>query len=193
LIILEKSQEFYPIKDENPAFKLKDKIKKLRSLVFLRTTLVDMSDEDFELLKKGELEAFFINHEKLNELFLIELQKNTDQRSKYATKLEESRKKEQENIEKKKQEEETTARKEMIGKQFSAWDGSHIKLTRLIKDAMNDPDSYEHDKTVYWDMEDHLIVSTTFRGMNAFGGTVKNTVKAKVSLDGEDIEILEQY
>jgi hypothetical protein len=42
-------------------------------------------------------------------------------------------------------------------------------------------------------MKDHLIVNTTFRGKNAFGGVVKNTVKAKVSLDGESVEILEQY
>ena len=57
---------------------------------------------------------------------------------------------------------------------------------------MNDPDSYEHVETVYWDRDDHLVVSTTFRGKNAFGGTVSNTVKAKVSLDGQDIEIVEQ-
>lgn len=87
----------------------------------------------------------------------------------------------------------TPSRDEIIEKQFSAWDGSHIKLTELIKDSMNDPKSYEHVETVYWDMKDHLIVNTTFRGKNAFGGTVKNTVKAKISLDGEGIEILEQY
>lgn len=58
---------------------------------------------------------------------------------------------------------------------------------------MNDPDSYDHVETSYWDMEDYIVVLTTFRGRNAFGGVVKNSVKAKVSLDGEDIEILEQY
>jgi hypothetical protein len=34
---------------------------------------------------------------------------------------------------------------------------------------------------------------TTFRGKNAFGGVVKNTVKAKVSLDGDVLEIIDQY
>ncbi|MDD5749463.1 MAG: hypothetical protein PHO91_01590 [Patescibacteria group bacterium] len=95
--------------------------------------------------------------------------------------------------ERKKAEEEAEARKKMIEKQFSAWDGSHIQLTKLIKNAMNDPKSYEHVETTYWDMKNHLIVNTTFRGKNAFGGTVKNTIKAKVSIDGENIEILEQY
>lgn len=43
------------------------------------------------------------------------------------------------------------ARKKRIDRQFSAWDGSHNNLERLIKRSMNDPDSYEHDETVYWD------------------------------------------
>lgn len=83
-------------------------------------------------------------------------------------------------------------RKEQIESQFSAWDGSHFGLERAIKDAMNDPGSYEHVKTVYWDKGDYLIVSTVFRGKNAFGGIVKNSVKAKVSLSGQVIKILQQ-
>ncbi|MGH1462737.1 MAG: hypothetical protein ACRBB6_11930 [Neptuniibacter sp.] len=84
------------------------------------------------------------------------------------------------------------ARKERIEKQFSAWDGSHYNLERIIKKAMNDPDSYEHDETVYWDRGDHLIVRTTYRGKNAFGGVVRNFVKAKVSLDGVVLQIIDQ-
>jgi hypothetical protein len=34
------------------------------------------------------------------------------------------------------------ARKELIEKQFSLWDGSHKNLKDLIKRAMNDPDSH---------------------------------------------------
>jgi hypothetical protein len=55
---------------------------------------------------------------------------------------------------------------------------------------MNDPDSYKHEKTVYSDKGDYLIVIMTFRGKNAFGGMVKNTVTAKVSLNGEVLQIL---
>lgn len=83
-------------------------------------------------------------------------------------------------------------RKKRIERQFSAWDGSHNNLERLIKKAMNDPDSYEHDETVYWDRGDHLVVRTTYRGKNAFGGVVRNFVKAKVSLDGDILQILDQ-
>ena len=83
-------------------------------------------------------------------------------------------------------------RDEHIKKGFSAWDGSHRALTRIIKDAMNDPRSYEHAETVYWDMGDHLVVRTTFRGKNAFGGTVKQWVKAKTDLDGNVLEVIEQ-
>ena len=83
------------------------------------------------------------------------------------------------------------ARKKQIERQFSDRDGSHGNLERVIKQSMNDPDSYDHVETVYWDRGDHLVVRTTFRGKNAFGGIVKNSVKAKVSLDGQVLQILE--
>lgn len=57
---------------------------------------------------------------------------------------------------------------------------------------MNDPNSYEHVKTVYWDMGDHLVVETTYRGKNAFGGLVLGRIKAKATLSGEIFEILKQ-
>ena len=82
--------------------------------------------------------------------------------------------------------------KERIQKHFSAWDGSHRGLTEIIKKSMNDPGSYEHEETVYWDKGDHLIVKTTFRGKNAFGGVVKNWVKAKIDLNGNVIEVVSQ-
>lgn len=83
-------------------------------------------------------------------------------------------------------------RREVVEKYFSAWDGSHIGLTKVIKESMNDPKSYEHVETRYGDKGDYLLVSATFRGKNAFGGVVKNTVVAKVDLDGNVIEILSQ-
>ena len=83
-------------------------------------------------------------------------------------------------------------RNEKIEEYFSAWDGSHRGLTKLIKKSMNDPDSYDHAETKYWDNGDYLIVKTTFRGKNAFGGVVINWVKAKVDLDGNVIGVIEQ-
>lgn len=98
-----------------------------------------------------------------------------------------------EKIEKEKQEKlAAEARTKQIKEQFSAWDGSHRNLERVIKKAMNDPDSYEHDETVYWDRGDHLVVKTTYRGKNAFGGVVRNFLKAKVSLGGQILQILDQ-
>jgi len=83
-------------------------------------------------------------------------------------------------------------RKERLQKGFSNWDGSHRGLTAVIKKSMNDPSSYEHVRTEYIDNEDHLIVTTTFRGKNAFGGIVVNSVKAKTDLDGNVIEVISQ-
>ncbi|MEO1208893.1 MAG: hypothetical protein AAFX78_05045 [Cyanobacteria bacterium J06638_20] len=80
------------------------------------------------------------------------------------------------------------ARRELIEDQFSPWDGSHNELTRIIKRSMNDPRSYEHVETRYIDNGDHLMVITQFRGSNAFGGIVINSVTAKVDLDGNVFE-----
>ena len=82
-------------------------------------------------------------------------------------------------------------RQKQIEAQFSAWDGSHRGLERVVKDAMNDPDSYDHVETRYIDKGDYLIVITSFRGKNAFGGVVKNTVRAKVDMNGNVFQIIE--
>lgn len=77
--------------------------------------------------------------------------------------------------------------------QFSNWDGSHRQLSHLIKQSMNDPESYSQDETMYWEHEEYLIVKTEFHGKNSFGAIVRSTVKAKVDLEGNVLEILEQY
>jgi len=83
-------------------------------------------------------------------------------------------------------------RKKRIESGFSYWNGSHRGLTKLIKKTMNDPKSYKHVETTYGDKGDHLIVKTTFRGKNAFGGVVANWVMAKTDLDGNVIEVIAQ-
>ncbi len=83
-------------------------------------------------------------------------------------------------------------RKDEIGKCFSGWDGSHRNLEKIVKQSMNDPVSYEHEETIYWDKDDHLIVKLTFRGKNAFGGVVRNWVTAKTSLNCDVVELIQQ-
>lgn len=84
------------------------------------------------------------------------------------------------------------SRKERIERAFHPWDGSHPALEQYIRKNMNDPDSYKHVETKYWDNDETIVVQTTFRGKNAFGGVVTNSVKARVSLDGKVLEIIEQ-
>ena len=80
-----------------------------------------------------------------------------------------------------------------IESQFSPWDGSHDELENFIKTKMNDPDSYEHVETGRWghrSANDYYLVRTTFRGKNAFGGMIINSVTAKVrKSDGAILEI----
>jgi hypothetical protein len=90
------------------------------------------------------------------------------------------------------EEQRAASRLKRIQSLFSAWDGSHAGLTKLIKESMNNPDSYKHVKTEFNDMGDYLLVKTTFRGTNAFGGVVTNWVMAKIGLNGQVLEIVGQ-
>ena len=76
--------------------------------------------------------------------------------------------------------------------QFSKWDGSHKKLTELIKSKMNNPDSYEHVETKAANKSDYILVVTTFRGGNAYGATITSTYTAKCDKNtGEVLSVQE--
>ena len=79
-------------------------------------------------------------------------------------------------------------RREFVEAQFSAWDGSHRELVKVVKDSMNDSGSFEHIETLYRDDGETIALSMTFRGANAFGGIVSQTVEAVA--DPETGEIL---
>lgn len=82
-----------------------------------------------------------------------------------------------------------------LSSQFSAWDGAHRGLEKFIKSQMNDPSSYEHEKTTYRVVfngkDPHLFVNMNYFGKNAFGGKVKAQTQAKIDLKtGQILNIL---
>lgn len=69
---------------------------------------------------------------------------------------------------------------ELLNKQLSAWDGSLPPLVNLVKEAMNDPDSFEHDKTLYLKStkdSNEFVITMTYRGKNAFNAKVREQIK----------------
>lgn len=80
--------------------------------------------------------------------------------------------------------------------QFSGWDGAYRPLEKVIKESMNDEDSYKHVRTSYRILMDgtpHAIVSTTFSGTNVYAARVKQTISADVDIKtGQIITIIEQ-
>lgn len=75
-------------------------------------------------------------------------------------------------------------RKDLIASQFSVWDGSHRELVKLVKTAMNDPDSFEHVETNYWDQGETILIKMQFRGKNGFGGVVTQTATGMATIEG---------
>lgn len=59
-------------------------------------------------------------------------------------------------------------------------------INEMIKEGMNDPDSYQHIKTsYYYQMDDTFIVYTDFRGKNLFNATVTNSATAVMNKNGD--------
>ena len=85
-------------------------------------------------------------------------------------------------------------RTEKIESNFSAWDGSHIKLSRYVKERMKNPDSFEEVSTKYRDNGSKITVQMTYRGTNSFGAIVTNSIIANTdAITGEVLEIIENY
>lgn len=79
-------------------------------------------------------------------------------------------------------------RRELIERQFG-WKGQHRNLEDAIKESMNDPDSYEHVKTVWNDKGSYILIQTTIRETNAFGAKIIKTYTAKADINGNMFEI----
>lgn len=74
-------------------------------------------------------------------------------------------------------------------KNINSWDDSNPKLERTVKDAMNDKDSFEHVSTEYSYKKDKVIAKMIYRGNNAFGAKVIESVTGEFDYDGNLISI----
>ncbi len=182
--VLHQARAKYSNRLKNPANTLLITISRFKSIKYAEKTLISMSDEEFRQLLDGNLNKEYIKQETLNKKFIASLKELSPQRKALKKQKEQEIKKSQEELLVKQ-------RKDKIEKQFSAWDGSHYNLTKTLKKNMHDPSSYEHVSTKYWDMKNYITVQTTFRGKNMFGAKILNTFKAKVSLNGIILEIVD--
>lgn len=79
-----------------------------------------------------------------------------------------------------------------INKQFSAFNGSHMKLTELVKKQMKDPDSFKHLETIKSDAGDYLRVKMRYSGTNSFGARIQQTIVAKTDIQsGVILEVVD--
>jgi hypothetical protein len=77
-----------------------------------------------------------------------------------------------------------------VQKQFSSWDGSHLGVAKYIKQSLRDPRSFEHIDTQFDDRVVNLVVTTTYWYKDPAGQRVKGSIKAKVDLDGNILEVI---
>jgi hypothetical protein len=181
---------------ENKAVELEKELSKYKSENFAKETLASMSDEDFEKLENGNLSKNYFTQEKLNNDFINLMKTQAPEREKIIKEIEkikeQNRIAEELEVERQKQEEFNKNRKENIEKQFSGWDGSHPKLSRMIKENCRNPDSYEHIETRFRDDGNYIFVITKYRAQNGFGGMSIGTVSANVDFKGNVIKIISE-
>lgn len=173
-IFIEQAKKQYSTSDHNKAIDLEKEIKKSRSEDYAKEVLASMTDEEFIQLQNGKLTKSYINQKTLNINFYVLLNELSYQRKLM------------------KQAELEKNRREKVEEQFSAWDGSHPTLSRMIKDNCRNPKSYEHIETKFRDDGSSIFVITRYRAENGFGGMSIGTVSARVDFDGNVIEIISQ-
>ena len=100
-----------------------------------------------------------------------------------------------------------------VGDQFNVWNGSHIELTKLIKQNLNDEKSYKHIETTYSEITDQfllesnkqflenlgytyelelfdVVIVTEFSAKNAFNATIKSTAIGVASYNHQTVTLL---
>lgn len=80
-------------------------------------------------------------------------------------------------------------RQHLIDRQFAGFSGANHYVERVIKENMNDPSSFEFVSNSYVDKGTYILVYIKFRGANAFGATILQSVSAKVDLEGNVLSI----
>ena len=81
---------------------------------------------------------------------------------------------------------------DQLRSQFSSWDGSHKNTVKYIKERMNNPKSFEHVKTTFVTQEakGFRLINMTYRETNVYNAIVINTIRVKVTLDGNVISVV---
>ncbi|QQT29848.1 hypothetical protein I6I99_21270 [Sphingobacterium multivorum] len=77
---------------------------------------------------------------------------------------------------------------------LSEWDGSLPAFVDVIKEDMNDPDSFEHIKTYYRQSKKDspdFIITMYYRGKNAFGAKIKVGNSCVYNVDTKQIRDVE--
>ena len=79
-----------------------------------------------------------------------------------------------------------------VNTQFSVWNGSNDELVKLVKQNLNDPDSFEHEKTQFANNKEHrfLTIKMTYRAKNAFGALILQNVTAMIDYESNEITII---
>lgn len=73
---------------------------------------------------------------------------------------------------------------------LSPWDGSLAPLVDFVKESMKDPESFEHDKTLYLQStkdSNEFVITMNYAGTNSFNAKVNSSVKCLYNVKTKEI------
>ena len=84
------------------------------------------------------------------------------------------------------------SRSEILHSKFGSSSTAHVMFERAIKQTMHDPRSYQFVTSTYQDRGKYIDLTIQYRGKNAFGALVLESLTARFDIDENLIEIIKQ-
>jgi len=79
----------------------------------------------------------------------------------------------------------------LIDIQFNVFNRRHEKLCKYIESKLVDPSSFEEIESKYIDQGNQIVVIVEYTAKNGFGVRTRNYCKARVDINGDILEIIE--
>lgn len=73
---------------------------------------------------------------------------------------------------------------------FNPFSGAHYQSNNLIKDALNDPASFDHAETRYRVDGEKLVIIVRFRARNSYGGVVTHLAKTECTTANTECRLI---
>lgn len=85
-------------------------------------------------------------------------------------------------------------RQKKIKRAFSSKDGSHLKIVDMVKSVLDDPDSFRHYETKYWNFGKGVVyIAMEYGAKNKFGAMIRYSIEVIWHVDSDTFDPQASY